>query len=63
MVKIARWNHDGGTQAGFVDDGNCYALGAGQTVQTLLDAGLEETLALPGRSSVTRSPCRWRTCS
>lgn len=49
MVKIARWNHDGGTQSGFVDGGNCYALPAGQSVQTLLDAGLEETLGLARR--------------
>ncbi|PNI08100.1 hydroxylase, partial [Arthrobacter sp. AFG7.2] len=45
MVKIARWNHDGGTRSGFVEDGACYPLPEGQGVQTLLDAGLEETLA------------------
>ena len=46
MVKIARWNFDGSTQSGLVDAGSCYALPAGQGVQTLLDAGLQETLGL-----------------
>ena len=55
MVKIARWNHDGGTQSGFVDGGTCYALPAGQDVQTLLDAGLEETLGL-ARQAIGSAP-------
>ena len=55
MVKIARWNHDGGTQSGFVDGGTCYALPAGQGVQTLLDAGLEETLDL-ARQTIGSGP-------
>ena len=49
MVKIARWNYDGGTQSGFIDDGACYALPPGQSVQTLLDAGLEESLDVARR--------------
>ena len=63
MVKIARWNHDGGTQSGFVDGENCYALPAGQGVQTLLDAGLEETLALARQTSGSTRPFHWRRCS
>ena len=55
MVKIARWKHDGGTQSGFVDGGTCYALPAGHSVQTLLDAGLEETLAL-ARQAIGSGP-------
>ena len=56
MVKIARWDHDGGTESGFVDGGNCFALPAGQSVQTLLDAGLEETLALARRVIGSAAP-------
>jgi hypothetical protein len=55
MVKIARWSHDGGTQSGFVDDGACYALPPGQSVQTLLDAGLEDTLDL-ARQTTSSAP-------
>ena len=40
MVKIARWNYDGGTQSGFVDSGTCYALPSGQGVEALLDSGI-----------------------
>jgi 2-keto-4-pentenoate hydratase/2-oxohepta-3-ene-1,7-dioic acid hydratase in catechol pathway len=50
MVKIARWNHDGRTHSGFVDGGTCHALPTGQDVQTLLDAGLDETLDLARRT-------------
>ncbi|MGN6440618.1 MAG: fumarylacetoacetate hydrolase family protein, partial [Arthrobacter sp.] len=50
MVKIARWNHDGGTQSGFVDGGTCHALPQGQDVQALLDAGLEATLDIARRT-------------
>ncbi|MFK0038266.1 fumarylacetoacetate hydrolase family protein [Paenarthrobacter sp. NPDC090517] len=46
MVKIARWNDDGGTHAGFVADGSCFALPGGQTVNHLLNAGLAETLEI-----------------
>ncbi|MEC3853994.1 fumarylacetoacetate hydrolase family protein [Paenarthrobacter ureafaciens] len=46
MVKIARWNHDGGTHSGFVDGGICYALPDGHTVNHLLEAGLESTLRI-----------------
>jgi 2-keto-4-pentenoate hydratase/2-oxohepta-3-ene-1,7-dioic acid hydratase in catechol pathway len=56
MVKIARWNHDGGTQSGFVDGGNCYALPAGHSVNALLEAGLAETLALAGNTIGAGSP-------
>jgi 2-keto-4-pentenoate hydratase/2-oxohepta-3-ene-1,7-dioic acid hydratase in catechol pathway len=56
MVKIARWNHDGGTQSGFVDDGNCYPLPEGQSVQSLLDAGLDETLRFAGDVIGSTSP-------
>lgn len=56
MVKIARWNHDGDTYAGFVDGGNCYALPAGQTVSTLLDAGLAATLAKAGETLRSATP-------
>ena len=55
MVKIARWNYDGGTQSGFVDGGTCYALPAGQGVQALLDSGLEETLSL-ARQTIGSGP-------
>ena len=66
MVKIARWTYDGGTQSGFVDGGTCYALPAGQGVQALLDAGLEDTLNMarrtigsaPGRSARRRAAAR-----
>lgn len=44
MVKIARWNFDGGTQSGFVDDEYCFAMPEGRTVSHLLAAGLEYTL-------------------
>ncbi|WP_284988035.1 MULTISPECIES: fumarylacetoacetate hydrolase family protein [unclassified Arthrobacter] len=50
MVKIARWEYDGGTQPGFVSDGGCYALPQGQDVQSLLDAGLDETLDIARRT-------------
>jgi hypothetical protein len=50
MVKIARWNDDGGTQSGFVHDGTCFSLPAGLDVQTLLEAGLEETLDIARRT-------------
>ncbi|MEI2277178.1 fumarylacetoacetate hydrolase family protein [Paenarthrobacter ilicis] len=56
MVKIARWNHGEGTYSGFVDGGNCYALPAGQTVSTLLEAGLEATLAQAGETLRSASP-------
>ncbi|MDR6640366.1 fumarylacetoacetate hydrolase family protein [Paenarthrobacter nitroguajacolicus] len=56
MVKIARWNHDGETYAGFVDSGNCYALPAGQTVSTLLEAGLAATLAQAGETFRSATP-------
>lgn len=56
MVKIARWNHGEGTYSGFVDGGNCYALPAGQTVSTLLEAGLEATLALAGETLRSATP-------
>lgn len=46
MVKIARWNHDGGTHDGFVADGSCFALTEGQTVNHLLAAGLARTLEI-----------------
>ncbi|MCM0615049.1 fumarylacetoacetate hydrolase family protein [Paenarthrobacter sp. MSM-2-10-13] len=46
MVKIARWNHDGGTYSGFVDDGSCFGLPEGQTVNHLLSAGLARTLEI-----------------
>ena len=64
MVKIARWNHDGGTQSGFVDDGACYALPAAQTVQT--PAGRRtwrRRWTLPGGLSAPARRFRWRTCS
>lgn len=56
MVKIARWNYDGGTHSGFVDGRNCYALPTGQTVNTLLEAGLAETLAVAGNTISAGSP-------
>ncbi|MGJ0383789.1 fumarylacetoacetate hydrolase family protein [Paenarthrobacter nicotinovorans] len=46
MVKIARWTYDGGTHAGFVDDGSCFGLPEGQTVNDLLGAGLARTLEI-----------------
>ncbi len=46
MVKIARWNHDGGTYSGFVDGNSCFALPQGQTVNDLLGAGLAATLEI-----------------
>ena len=46
MVKIARWNHDGGTYSGFVDGSSCFALPQGQTVNDLLTAGLAATLEI-----------------
>jgi 2-keto-4-pentenoate hydratase/2-oxohepta-3-ene-1,7-dioic acid hydratase in catechol pathway len=55
MVKIARWNYDGGTQSGFVDSGTCYALPPGYGVQALLDSGLEETLSL-ARQTIGSGP-------
>jgi len=55
MVKIARWNYDGGTQSGFVDSGTCYALPPGHGVQALLDSGLEETLSL-ARQTIGSGP-------
>ncbi|WP_217376632.1 fumarylacetoacetate hydrolase family protein [Paenarthrobacter ureafaciens] len=56
MVKIARWNDDGGTQTGFVDDGNCFAVAEGRTVNHLLDAGLEGTLAIAEETLSTINP-------
>ncbi|WP_458109492.1 fumarylacetoacetate hydrolase family protein [Arthrobacter sp. R3-55] len=56
MVKIARWNHDGGTYEGFVGDHNCYALAEGRSVQYLLHAGLEETLAIAAESFRSTAP-------
>ncbi len=50
MVKIARWNHDGSTQCGFVENDTCYALPKGTNVQSLLDAGLNETLNIAQRT-------------
>ncbi|GAA3311179.1 fumarylacetoacetate hydrolase family protein [Arthrobacter ramosus] len=46
MVKIARWNHDGRTYSGFVSGDSCHALPQGQTVNGLLESGLEATLRL-----------------
>jgi 2-keto-4-pentenoate hydratase/2-oxohepta-3-ene-1,7-dioic acid hydratase in catechol pathway len=46
MVKIARWTYDGGTHAGFVDDGCCFELPEGQSVNHLLGAGLARTLEI-----------------
>ncbi|SDX49596.1 2-keto-4-pentenoate hydratase/2-oxohepta-3-ene-1,7-dioic acid hydratase (catechol pathway) [Arthrobacter sp. cf158] len=56
MVKIARWNHDGDTWEGFVDDGNCFALPAGRTVNALLAAGLEETLVIAAETLRSARP-------
>ncbi|WP_026540561.1 fumarylacetoacetate hydrolase family protein [Paenarthrobacter nicotinovorans] len=51
MVKIARWNYDGGTHEGFIEDGNCFAMPAGRTVQHLLQAGLKEALSIAAATS------------
>ncbi|MNW51611.1 fumarylacetoacetate hydrolase family protein [Arthrobacter sp. JUb115] len=56
MVKIARWIHDGGTQSGFVEGGNCYALPASHSVQTLLDDGLEAALGRARETVGSTSP-------
>ena len=56
MVKIARWTHDGDTHAGFVDDGNCFALPDGHTVNHLLEAGLEKTLGIAADTLRTAHP-------
>ncbi|QSZ48791.1 fumarylacetoacetate hydrolase family protein [Arthrobacter sp. D5-1] len=60
MVKIARWNYDGGTREGFVDDDNCLALSEGRTVQHLLQAGLEETLSIAAETRRTVRPVALR---
>ncbi|MGF6832259.1 2-keto-4-pentenoate hydratase/2-oxohepta-3-ene-1,7-dioic acid hydratase in catechol pathway [Paenarthrobacter sp. TE4293] len=60
MVKIARWNYDGGIQEGFVDDGTCFALSGGRTVNTLLAAGLEETLAIAAETLRSQRPVAFR---
>ncbi|WP_369746553.1 fumarylacetoacetate hydrolase family protein [Paenarthrobacter sp. AMU7] len=60
MVKIARWNYDGGTREGFVDDDNCFALSEGRTVQHLLQAGLEETLSIAAETRRTVRPVALR---
>lgn len=44
MVKVARWSSGGETTSGFIRDGNCYALPADGDVNTLLAAGLTDTL-------------------
>jgi hypothetical protein len=49
MVKIARWNHDGGTQSGFVDGRSLLRTAIRPRRPDLLDAGLEETLRLAGQ--------------
>ncbi|WP_395400111.1 fumarylacetoacetate hydrolase family protein [Arthrobacter sp. UC242_113] len=46
MARIARWNYDGGTHAGFVEADRCYPLPPEHTVGTLLEAGLAATLRL-----------------
>ncbi|MCQ1999906.1 fumarylacetoacetate hydrolase family protein [Arthrobacter zhaoxinii] len=50
MVKIARWNDGGEVRSGFIHEDRAYPLPAGQTVNDLLDEGLEETLALAERT-------------
>ncbi len=55
MVKIARWNYDGGTQSGFVKGESCYALPPEYTVNALLEAGLAETLRLAG-ATISSAP-------
>ncbi|WP_420181025.1 fumarylacetoacetate hydrolase family protein [Paenarthrobacter sp. TA1.8] len=55
MVKIARWNNDGGTRAGFVTDGSCFPLPEGQTVNHLLSAGLAKTLEIAAETVRTAS--------
>ncbi|MGO4146467.1 fumarylacetoacetate hydrolase family protein [Paenarthrobacter sp. YAF11_1] len=60
MVKIARWNYDGGTREGFVDDDNCFALSEGRTVQHLLEAGLEKTLSIAAETRRTVRPVALR---
>jgi 2-keto-4-pentenoate hydratase/2-oxohepta-3-ene-1,7-dioic acid hydratase in catechol pathway len=49
MVKVARWNSQGETKAGFIRDGQCFALPAGVDVNTLLAAGLRDTLVTAAR--------------
>ncbi|VXB40878.1 Hydroxylase [Arthrobacter sp. 9V] len=46
MVKIARWNYDGGTYSGFVHDSSCFALPQGQSTNHLLGLGLVATLEI-----------------
>ena len=60
MVKIARWNYDGGTREGFVEDDNCFALPGGRTVQHLLEAGLEKTLSIAAETRRTARPVALR---
>ncbi|WP_146360345.1 fumarylacetoacetate hydrolase family protein [Arthrobacter yangruifuii] len=49
MVKLARWNDGGEVRSGFIQGDRAYPLPAGQTVNDLLDAGLDETLAAAER--------------
>lgn len=56
MVKIARWNYDGGTHSGFVDGEQCFALPERRTVTHLLAAGLESTLQIAAETIRSAHP-------